>query len=124
MSPIENDDDAATITAPACDEERPGKSIVVPVVSIDEEEIAASVTAPADDMERPGVPRLAGGPVATTSTPRLRVRGSDGSKNSRLSDNKEEALSSEDDVSPVVSDAGGLVNTGPRSGHRRKRAVE
>ena len=58
VSPIENDEDTATITAPACDEERPGKSIVVPVVSIDEEEIAASVTAPADDMERPGVPRL------------------------------------------------------------------
>ena len=35
-------------------------------------------------------PRLAGGPVATMSTPRLRVRGSDSNKNSRLRDNEEE----------------------------------
>ena len=62
--------------------------------------------------------------MATTSTPRLQVRGSDGSKISRLSDNEEEALSREDDVSPVVSDAGGQVNIGPRSGHRRRKAVE
>ena len=58
MSPTENDEDTATITAPACDEERPGKSIVEPVVSIGEEEMAASITAPADPMERPGVPTL------------------------------------------------------------------
>ena len=124
VSPIERDQDTATITAPTCDEARPAQSIVEPVVSIYEEEIAASVTAPAVVMERPDALRLAGGPVATTSTPRLRVRGSNGSKNSRLRDNEEEALSSEDDVSPVVSDAGGLVNTGLRSSQRRRRAVE
>ena len=124
------------------DEVRPVASRLTLSQDNDDDQATTSVTAPAHDGERPA--RMKDDevrPVASKSTiPQILVRGSDTTVKAASRSREDEYLCGEDVANarqredeeapssvgeelPSVSDAGETVRAGPRSGHRRERAV-